>query len=237
MHKILFVVTSCNHFEKVDRATGVWLEEYAVPFMIWREAGYIMTVASPLGAQAPVDPSSMPDRGYCTQRFLDMMGQYQIEMDEAEAKLQQTEKLSDMSADDFDAIYYPGGHGCLWDVTVGKTSINLLSDFIDQQKKVMTICHGSGVLAQIQTSIGPWIKGKAVTGFSNEEEKLIGLENDVPYSVEDILIDAEGDYSCKKPGASYVIEDEQLITGQNAVSAYSLATVALKSLDQELVTN
>lgn len=234
MHKILFVVTSCGHFEKVDRATGVWLEEYAVPFMLWREAGFIMTVATPEGGQAPVDPISMPDRGYCTNRFTNMLDQYQTELDEAQAKLQQTEKLSDMSVDDFDAIYYPGGHGCLWDVTVDKTSLDLLHAFIEKGKMIMAICHGSGVLAQIQTPNGPWVKGQAVTGFSNEEEKLVGLENDVPYSVENILIEAGADYSCKEPGVSYVIEDEQLITGQNAVSAYGLASVAMKKMLKQL---
>lgn len=129
MDKILFVVT--NHGELNNGApTGVWLEEYAVPFMLWRDAGYKIDVVSPKGGSAPVDPSSMPDKGYCTEKFRDQMDSYSEQLSEAQTKLSETICLTDVDASEYSAVYYPGWHGCLWDVCQKRESVRLLEDFI-----------------------------------------------------------------------------------------------------------
>ncbi len=231
MEKILFVVTSHSQL-KDDQKTGVWLEEYAVPFMLWREAGYIIEVASPKGGQGPVDPNSMPDKGFCSPMFRDKMDEYSIEMGEAQTLLQQTLKLSDLSADSYAGVYYPGGHGCLWDVCTDEDSIALLNQFIKQDKLIFAICHASGILAAPKgVDNQSWINDRPVTGFSNAEENLLGLEFDIPFSVEDRLLEAGALYSCQKPGSTYIVRDKKLITGQNAISSWELAQAGLKLMN------
>ncbi|MBR0238422.1 MAG: type 1 glutamine amidotransferase domain-containing protein [Thermoguttaceae bacterium] len=235
MDKILFVIT--NHDELNNGApTGVWLEEYAVPFMIWRYAGYEIDVVSLKGGRAPVDPYSMPDKGYCTEMFRDKMDSYTRQLSEAQSKLEDTICLIDVDASQYLAVYYPGGHGCLWDVCQKRESVRLLEDFILQEKPIFAICHASGVLAAPKGDDGlNWIKDRSVTGFSNAEEAFLGLEDEIPFSVEDKLIDAGALYSCEKPAGSFVIEDGRLVTGQNAKSSWELAKKALHVLDDMYV--
>lgn len=231
MDKILFVVT--NHGALNNGApTGVWLEEYAVPFMLWRDAGYEIDVVSPKGGNAPIDPSSMPDKGYCTEKFRDKMDSYTKQLSEAQSKLAETICLMDVDSSEYLAVYYPGGHGCLWDVCQKRESVRLLEDFILQEKPVFAICHACGILAAPKGDDGLyWIKGRSVTGFSNAEENLLGLEDEIPFSVEDKLLDAGALYSCEKPAGSFVIEDGRLVTGQNAKSSWELAKKVLHVLD------
>lgn len=232
MDKILFVVTSHNQL-KNGQATGLWLEEYAVPFMLWREAGYIIDVVSPSGGQAPIDPHSMPDKGLCSQTFRDNMAKYTMEMSEAQTKLEQTMKLSEIKGDEYCAVFFPGGHGCLWDVCVCPVSIALLESFILQEKPIFAICHASGILAAPKGEDGlNWIKDRSVTGFSNAEENLLGLEDEIPFSTENKLIEAGAMYSCEKPGASFVVEDNRLVTGQNSNSSWDFAKKCLRVLDE-----
>ncbi len=223
--KILMVLTSHDELGDTGRKTGFWLEELAAPYYTFEEAGAEITLASPQGGQPPLDPKSNEPASQTadTQRF---------EADaEATAALAGTVKLSDMAPADFDAVFYPGGHGPLWDPAEDKISIELIERFLSADKPVALVCHAPGVLRHVKTATGrPLVEGKQVTGFSNSEEAAVGLTDVVPFLVEDELKARGGIYSRGPDWGSYVIQDGLLITGQNPASSPATARALLKAL-------
>ena len=223
--KILVVVTSHDKLGDTGNKTGFWLEELAAPYYTFKDAGAELTLASPAGGQPPLDPSSnAPDaQTEATNRF-------QADLD-AQAALANTHKLADIDIAEFDAVFYPGGHGPLWDLAESATSVRLIEDAIAANKPVATVCHAPGVLRHVKGSDGkPLVAGRKVTGFSNSEEDAVGLTNVVPFLVEDMLKDQGGQYSKGDDWSSYVLVDGLLITGQNPGSSEATAQALLKKL-------
>lgn len=223
--KVLMVLTSHDQLGDTGRKTGFWLEELAAPYYAFKDAGADITLASPKGGNPPLDPkSNEPDfQTELTHRF---------EADaEANAQLASTVRLDSVSAADFDTVFYPGGHGPLWDLAEDSHSIALIERFIEAGKPVALVCHAPGVLRHVKTSAGrPLVEGKKVTGFANSEEEGVGLTNIVPFLVEDELIAKGGLYSKGEDWGSYVVQDGLLITGQNPGSSAATAAQLLKML-------
>jgi putative intracellular protease/amidase len=223
--KVLMVLTSHDKLGDTGRKTGFWLEELAAPYYAFKDAGADITLASPQGGNPPLDPkSNEPDfQTELTHRF---------EADEeAKAQLASTVRLESVSASDFDTVFYPGGHGPLWDLAEDQHSISLIESFIAAQKPVALVCHAPGVLRHVKTAAGrPLVEGKKVTGFANSEEEGVGLTNIVPFLVEDELIAKGGLYSKGEDWGSYVVQDGLLITGQNPGSSAATAAQLLKTL-------
>jgi putative intracellular protease/amidase len=223
--KVLIVLTSHDQLGDTGRTTGFWLEELAAPYYGLKEAGAELTLASPQGGRPPLDPkSNEPDsQTELTRRF---------ENDpEALAALASTEVLSTVDAADFDAVFYPGGHGPLWDLAEDQHSISLIQDFLRAGKPTALVCHAPGVLRHVVDEDGtPVVKGKRVTGFTNSEEEGVGLTDVVPFLVEDELVALGGDYSKGADWGSYVLEDGVLITGQNPGSSAAAADLLVKAL-------
>lgn len=212
--RILVVLTSHDQLGDTGEKTGFWLEEFAAPYYVFKDAGAVVTLASPKGGQPPLDPKSDAEDSQTdeTRRF---------KQDEAaQAELANTHLLSEMKADDFDAVFYPGGHGPLWDLVDDKDSIKLIETFIAQGKPVASVCHAPIVLVNAKDSNGePLVKGRQVTGFTNGEEDAVGLTDVVPHLVENALQKCGGIYSKADIFTPYVREDGQLITGQNPPSS------------------
>ena len=223
--KVLMVLTSHDKLGDTGRKTGFWLEELAAPYYAFKDAGADITLASPQGGNPPLDPkSNEPDfQTELTHRF---------EADEeAKAQLASTVRLDSISASDFDTVFYPGGHGPLWDLAEDQHSIALIESFIAAEKPVALVCHAPGVLRHVKTVAGrPLVEGKKVTGFANSEEEGVGLTNIVPFLVEDELIAKGGLYSKGEDWGSYVVQDGLLITGQNPGSSAAAAAQLLKTL-------
>ncbi|HAB23979.1 MAG: type 1 glutamine amidotransferase domain-containing protein [Pantoea sp.] len=223
--KVLMVLTSHDRLGDTGRKTGFWLEELAAPYYAFKDAGAEITLASPQGGNPPLDPkSNEPDfQTELTHRF---------EADEeAKAQLASTVRLESVSASDFDTVFYPGGHGPLWDLAENQHSIALIESFIAAQKPVALVCHAPGVLRHVKTAEGrPLVEGKKVTGFANSEEEGVGLTNIVPFLVEDELIAKGGLYSKGEDWGSWVVQDGLLITGQNPGSSAATAAQLLKAL-------
>jgi len=223
--KILMILTSHDELGNTGRKTGFWLEELAAPYYTFKQAGAEITLASPKGGQPPLDPKSneLANQTDDTRRF---------EADaEATAALANTVKLSEVSAGDFDTVFYPGGHGPLWDLAEDATSIGLIESFLAAGKPVALVCHASGVLRHVKTPDGrPLVEGKKVTGFANSEEDAVGLTEIVPFLVEDELKSRGGIYSRGPDWSSYVVQDGLLITGQNPGSSPETAQVLLDAL-------
>ena len=223
--KVLMVLTSHDRLGDTGRKTGFWLEELAAPYYAFKDAGADITLASPKGGNPPLDPkSNEPDfQTELTHRF---------EADaEANAQLASTVRLDSVSAADFDTVFYPGGHGPLWDLAEDSHSIALIERFIEAGKPVALVCHAPGVLRHVKTSAGrPLVEGKKVTGFANSEEEGVGLTNIVPFLVEDELLAKGGLYSKGEDWGSYVVQDGLLITGQNPGSSAATAAQLLKTL-------
>jgi len=223
--KVLMVLTSHDKLGDTGRKTGFWLEELAAPYYAFKDAGADITLASPQGGNPPLDPkSNEPDfQTELTHRF---------EADEeAKAQLASTVRLESVSASDFDTVFYPGGHGPLWDLAEDQHSISLIESFIAAEKPVALVCHAPGVLRHVKTAAGrPLVEGKKVTGFANSEEEGVGLTNIVPFLVEDELIAKGGLYSKGEDWGSYVVQDGLLITGQNPGSSAAAAAQLLKTL-------
>ncbi|WP_395047234.1 type 1 glutamine amidotransferase domain-containing protein [Flavobacterium sp.] len=221
--KILIVLTSHSKLGNTDGKTGFWIEEFATPYYIFKSAGAKITLASPNGGQPPIDPKSdtIENQTESTIRYKN---------DEKLLKLMSnTTQLQAISAVDFDAIFYPGGHGPLWDLTTDKNSIKLIEDFWDAKKPVATVCHAPSVLLNVKDEDGNFlIKGKKVTAFSNTEEVAVQLDKIVPFMLEEEIKKKGGIYSKKEDWTSYVIKDGLLITGQNPQSS---AEVAKELLD------
>jgi len=219
--KILIVLTSHDQLGNTGRKTGFWLEELAAPYYVFKEAGAQLTLASPKGGQPPLDPKSNdPDfQTEETRRF---------EADaEAKAALAKTVRLDSINHEQFDAVFYPGGHGPLWDLAEDKASIALIENTLNSGKPVALVCHAPGALRHAKNPEGsPLVQGKKVTGFTNSEEEAVGLTDVVPFLVEDELISKGGQYSKVADWQPYAVHDGLLITGQNPASS----TVAAKTL-------
>lgn len=223
--KILMVLTSHDKLGDTDEKTGFWLEELAAPYYALKDAGAQITLASPKGGQAPLDPKSDAEDAQTedTRRF---------KADgEAMQALATTHKLADMKVEDFDAVFYPGGHGPLWDLANDKHSISLIEGFAAAGKPTGFVCHAPGVLKDVKGADGkPLVAGKAVTGFTNTEEEAVGLTNVVPFLVEEMLAERGGRYAKADDWSSYVLTDGTLVTGQNPASSRAAAEALLKLL-------
>ena len=223
--KILMVLTSHDQLGNTGHKTGFWLEEFAAPFYVFQDAGADITLASPKGGQPPLDPKS-DDPSFqtaSTRRFKADSA--------AQAMLAGTVKLSGISADDFDAVFYPGGHGPLWDLAEDAHSIRLIEAMLAAGKPLAAVCHAPGVLRHPKAADGsPLVKGLAVTGFSNTEEEAVQLTAIVPFLVEDELKQKGGLYSKGPDWAPYVLTDGFLITGQNPASSEAAARALLAKL-------
>jgi putative intracellular protease/amidase len=221
--KILMVLTSHDRLGNTGRKTGFWLEEFAAPYYVFKDTGAGITLASPKGGQPPLDPKSdEPDsQTEATRRFKKDA--------QAQTALANTEKLSMISAADYDAIFYPGGHGPLWDLAEDKDSIALIEATHAAGKPIAAVCHAPGVLRHAKAANGvPLVKDKSVTGFANSEEAAVGLTDIVPFLVEDALKEKGGRYSKGADWQSYAVVDGNLVTGQNPASSEEAARELLK---------
>jgi putative intracellular protease/amidase len=223
--KVLIVLTSHDRLGDTGRKTGFWLEELAAPYYAFKDAGAEIVLASPKGGRPPLDPkSNEPDfQTDFTRRF---------EADaDAMAQLAATVPLAGVSQAGFDTVFYPGGHGPLWDLAEDPASIGLIESFVAAGKPVALVCHAPGVLRHVRAPDGrPLVEGKRVTGFANSEEAAVGLTEVVPFLVEDMLKAKGGNYSKGEDWASYVVRDGLLITGQNPGSSAEAAAVLLEQL-------
>jgi len=225
--KVLIVLTSHDQLGNTGKKTGFWLEELAGPYYHLKDTGISVTLASPRGGQPPLDPKSHePDfQTDDTRRFDDDQA--------AQNKLVNTAKLAEMKVEDFDAVFYPGGHGPLWDLHNDKDSIALIENFIAAGKPVAAVCHASAVLLKAKNQNGdPLVKGKKVTGFSNSEEAAVELADVVPYLVENQLIALGGLYQKVEDWHSLAIVDGLIITGQNPASSSAVAEALVKALSE-----
>ena len=223
--KILMVLTSHDKLGNTGEKTGFWLEEFAAPYYVFKDAGAAITLASPRGGQPPLDPKSddPASQTESTHRFKADSA--------AQAVLASTLKLREVSAGDFDAVFYPGGHGPLWDLAEDASSITLIEAMLAAGKPVASVCHAPGVLRHPKTPEGaPVVKGKAVTGFTNTEEQAVGLTQVVPFLVEDMLKQNGARYSKLADWQPYVVTDGLLITGQNPASSEPAAKALLEKL-------
>jgi putative intracellular protease/amidase len=223
--KILIVLTSHDKLGDTGKPTGFWLEEFAAPYYVFKDAGAEIVLASPKGGQPPLDPKSdAPDaQTEMTKRFKNDA--------EGQALLANTRKLDEVSAADFDTVFYPGGHGPLWDLTGNATSIALIESFIKARKPVVAVCHAPAALVQVRDVDGEYlVKNKRVTGFTNTEEEGVQLTEVVPFLLEDKLKEIGGDYSKGPDWSSYVLVDGLLVTGQNPASSEEAARELLKLL-------
>lgn len=223
--KILMVLTSHDQLGDTGKKTGFWLEEFAAPYYVLKDAGAEITLASPKGGQPPLDPKSdEPDaQTEATDRFKADQTAQQL--------LASTTPLSHIDPDDFDAVFYPGGHGPLWDLAEDKDSIALIEAFAAKDRPVATVCHAPGVLRHVKGRDGkPLVSGKKVTGFTNSEEEAVGLTEVVPFLVEDMLQERGGLYEKGADWGVYVVTDGKLVTGQNPASSEEAAKALLKLL-------
>lgn len=222
--KILMVLTSHDTLGNTGRKTGFWLEEFAAPYFTFLDAGAKVTLASPNGGQPPIDPVSDTPEGQTdsTRRFKQDPA--------AQAALARTVRLSAVHAADHDTVFYPGGHGPMWDLAEDPHSIALIEAFYNAGKPVAAVCHAPGVLHRVQFQGQPLVNGKRVTGFANSEEEAVHLTKVVPFLVEDELKRLGGRYEKAADWASFVITDGRLVTGQNPASSKAGAEALLKLL-------
>jgi putative intracellular protease/amidase len=223
--KILIVLTSHDKLGSTGKKTGFWLEEFAAPYYVFKDAGATVTLVSPLGGQPPLDPKSdAPDaQTEDTKRFKADPA--------AQAALAHTLKLSEIAAADFDAVFYPGGHGPMWDLAEDTSSIALIEATLAAGKPIALVCHAPGVLRHVKAANGkPLVQDKAVTGFTNTEEQAVGLTEIVPFLVEDMLMQNGGSYSKVADWQPYVVKDGLLTTGQNPASSAPAAKQLLEQL-------
>jgi putative intracellular protease/amidase len=225
MKKVLIVLTSHDQLGNTGAKTGFWLEEFAAPYYALKDAGMALTLASPLGGQPPIDPKS-DDPASQTEATL------RFKADPAtQALLASTLKLKDVSAGDFDAVFYPGGHGPLWDLAEDATSIALIETMLTAGKPVAAVCHAPAVLRHPKGADGKSVvNGKKVTGFTNTEEEAAGLTAVVPFLVEDMLTQNGGVYSKAADWHPHVEVDGLLITGQNPASSEPVAHALMAKL-------
>lgn len=223
--KILMILTSHDRLGHTGDKTGFWLEEFAAPYYVFLDAGADVTIASPKGGQPPLDPKSdLPDaQTDATKRFRDDAA--------ANAALAATHKLAEIDVADYDAVFYPGGHGPLWDLTNSTHSIALIEDAIAAGLPVALVCHAPGVLKNVRAADGsPIVQGRKVAGFTNSEEEAVELTHVVPFLVEEMLKQNGGIYSKGPDFAPYVVQDGLLITGQNPASSELAAEMLLAAI-------
>ena len=223
--KILMVLTSHADLGNTGEKTGFWVEEFAAPYYAFIDAGAEVTIASPQGGQAPIDPTSKLEdfQTEATDRYDNDAA--------AQAKISATVKLSSVNESDFDGVFYPGGHGPLWDLTDNTDSISLLESFLNAGKAVATVCHASAALLNVKQASGEFaIKGKAVTGFTNSEEEAVELTEVVPFLLEDELIKRGGEYQKAEDWHAFAVQDGLIITGQNPASSALAAEKLLAQL-------
>lgn len=227
--KILMVLTSHDQLGDTGHKTGFWLEELAAPYYVFKDAGCEITLASPKGGRPPLDPKSAEAdfQTDATRRF---------EADnEANAALANTVRLADVTSRDFDTVFYPGGHGPMWDLAESRDSADLIEAFVAADKPVALVCHAPGVLRHVKTAEGrPLVEGRKVTGFTNTEEAGVGLAKVVPFLVEDELKAKGGIYSNGPDWGPHVVQDGLLITGQNPASSASAAQRLLEAVKHPL---
>ena len=225
MKKVLFVVTSHDKLGDTGEKTGFWTEELAAPYYELLDKGIQIDIATPLGGQPPIDPKSEDPASATedTKRF---------DADkELQAKLKQTLVLANVKQGDYDAVFYPGGHGPLWDLATDKNSIALIASFYENNKPVAFVCHAPAALKDVKVNGEYLVKGKKVTGFTNSEEEAVGLTKVVPFLLEDVLKANGGIYSKTEDWHPYAVEDGLLITGQNPASSKLVAEKLLKQLN------
>lgn len=223
--KVLMVITSHADLGNTGHKTGFWVEEFAAPYYAFIDAGAQVTLASPAGGQPPIDPNSeSPDAQTVATRRFD-------EDTESQALLAKTAKLSDVKAADYDAVFYPGGHGPLWDLTDNSDSIALIESFLAANKPVAAVCHATAAFLNIKDTAGDYVvRGKTVTGFSNTEEDAVQLSDVVPFLLEDELVKRGGDYQKVADWHAFAVQDGLLITGQNPASSELAAEKLLAAL-------
>ena len=227
MKKVLFVVTSHDKLGNTGEKTGFWTEEFAAPYYALVDKGIEIEIATPLGGQPPIDPKSEDPSAATedTKRF---------DADSAlQQKLKNTLKLADVNQADYDAVFYPGGHGPLWDLAEDKNSAALIEAFYKNQKPVGFVCHAPAALKNVKINGEFLVKGKKLTGFSNAEEEAVGLTDVVPFLLEDVLKENGAIYSKVNDWQPYVIEDGLLITGQNPASSRLVAEKILQQLNSK----
>lgn len=223
--KILLVLTSHDQLGNTGHKTGFWLEELAAPYYRFKDAGVDITLASPKGGRPPLDPKSN-EPGFQTASTRRFEGDAA-----AMAQLATTKKLSEVSIDDYDAAFYPGGHGPLWDLSEDRNSIALIERAVATGKPVGAVCHAPAVFRHVKGTDGtPFVRGRRVTGFTNTEEDAVGLTQVVPFLVEDMLREKGGIYSKGADWSSHAVTDGQLVTGQNPQSSEVAAEALLAQL-------
>ena len=222
---ILMVLTSHDQLGDTGKKTGFWLEEFAAPYYVFKDAGASVTLASPKGGQPPLDPKSdaADAQTDATRRFKDDA--------DAQAQLASTKRLSEVTIDGFDAVFFPGGHGPLWDLAEDADARRLIKGFAAADRPVGAVCHAPAVFRHTQGPDGkPLVSGRRVTGFTNTEEDGVGLTDVVPFLVEDMLKANGGNYEKGADWASFVLTDGKLVTGQNPASSEDAAKALLKLL-------
>ncbi|PZR92386.1 MAG: type 1 glutamine amidotransferase domain-containing protein [Stutzerimonas stutzeri] len=228
--KVLIVLTSHDTLGDTGRKTGFWLEELAAPYYAFKDAGAEITLASPKGGQPPLDPKSDEPmfQTELTRRFSADAA--------AKAQLAETVRLESIDQADFDTVFYPGGHGPLWDLAEDPNSIGLIEAFVAAGKPIALVCHAPGVLRRVRNTDGtPFVKGRYVTGFTNSEEAAVGLEKVVPFLLEDELIGLGAVFSKVKDWGVHTVVDGQLITGQNPGSSTEAAEALVAALRQSQI--
>lgn len=225
--KILMVLTSHDQLGNTGRKTGFWLEEGAAPYFVFRDAGVQLTLASPKGGEPPIDPKSdLPENQTAAMT--------RFKKDEtAQKAFANTVRLANVRAEDFDTVFYPGGHGPMWDLAEDPNSIALLESFYNSGKPIALVCHSPGVLRHVKYKGEPLVKGKHVTGFTNGEEDEVKLTKVVPFLVEDELLRLGAIYEKVRNWQPFSIVDGRLITGQNPASSTSAAQTLLRVLGVE----
>jgi putative intracellular protease/amidase len=222
--KILMVLTSHDQLGNTGRKTGFWLEEFAAPYFVFRDAGVELTLASPKGGQPPVDPKSdLPENQ------TEAMARFKKDR-AAQKALADTAKLADMRSQDYDTVFYVGGHGPMWDLAESAVSIALLESFYNSGKPIALVCHSPGVLRHVTYNGAPLVKGKRVTGFTNGEEEEVQLTKVVPFLVEDELMRLGATFEKKANWQPHSIVDGCLVTGQNPASSTSAAQALMTLL-------
>jgi putative intracellular protease/amidase len=223
--RVLIVLTSHDQLGNTGRKTGFWLEELAAPYYVFKDAGAEITLASPKGGQPPLDPKSN-EPSFQT----DQTRRFEADTD-ANKQLAQTVRLDSVRQEDFDTVFYPGGHGPLWDIAEDQNSIRLIEAFLAADKPVALVCHAPGALRHVMTPDGrPLVEGKRVTGFTNSEEDGVGLTDVVPFLVEDELKAMGGKFEKGEDWGAFVVTDGLLTTGQNPASSSAAAKRLLEKV-------
>ncbi len=214
MKKVLMVLTSHSELGSTGEKTGFWVEEFAAPYYVFKDAGFEITITCPQGGQPPIDPKSelVDFQTAATHRYDDDQ--------EVQLIMANTAKLASVSADEFDGVFYPGGHGPMWDLVDNQDSIQLIERFLATDKPVAAVCHAGAALLKVKDMNGTAVvKNKAVTGFSNTEEAAVALTEIVPFLLEDELVKLGGDYQKVSDWNAFCVQDGLLITGQNPASS------------------